>query len=288
MISPHRSRKPAAAFAGCTGEWGSPQQLLPRLHTHRDACRRRQPWGAHRDGLSVPPPTLRLPSCGRGASLAAELTCAPAGVRRLMAQRALRAPPAQKLPPENQRRPRRGPSPTLLTGQLLPAVPDPRLGGKISPSSRPARDGSTWRWSSICARAASSVGVWPITCVRIWSRTRSAKPSKLAPPPTPSSTAIAAANTAALPSAPPSPRLACARACPAALTAYDNAWPEVASSAPSNTKWLQGGLASLKTRAMPASNSSEYIDGCYNFPPQTRLLGYQTPNQFEAKIHSAN
>jgi len=32
----------------------------------------------------------------------------------------------------------------------------------------------------------------------------------------------------------------------------------------------------------------EYIDGYYNTHRKHSSLGYQTPTQFEAKIHSAN
>ena len=109
-----------------------------------------------------------------------DVICAPARIRRIMAQRGLRAlQPKTFLPKTSDGRADK-PSPNLLSGQPLPAAPNRAWAGAL-PSSRPVRDGSTSPSSSTSAHAASSVGAWPTTCARISSSMRSTKLSKHAP-----------------------------------------------------------------------------------------------------------
>jgi putative transposase len=66
---------------------------------------------------------------------------------------------------------------------------------------------------------------------------------------------------------------------------YDNAWTE-SFIGTLKREMLQGGCFENANDAR--IEIFEYIDGYYNTHRKHSSLGYQTPSQFEAEIHSAN
>ncbi len=212
------------------------------------------------------------------------LTCAPARVRRLMAQRALRAlQPKNFLPKTSDGRADK-PSPNLLTGQLLPAVPDRAWAGDITfiPTS------TGWLYLAVvidlCSRRI--VG-WSLAdhlrsdlvldALRQALHTRSAKDA-----------IFHSDRGSQYGSAPFRKALAKAglrQSMSARANPYDNAWTESFIGTLKH-EMLQGGC--FENASDARIELFEYIDGYYNTHRKHSSLGYQTPNQFEAKIHSAN
>lgn len=91
------------------------------------------------------------------------ITCAPARVRRLMAERGLKAIQPKTFVPKTSDGRADKPSPNLIAGKELPTGRT-KSGRATSPSFPPPPDGFTSRWSSTSARAASPAGRWPATC----------------------------------------------------------------------------------------------------------------------------
>ena len=65
---------------------------------------------------------------------------------------------------------------------------------------------------------------------------------------------------------------------------YDNAWTE-SFIGTLKLEMLQDGC--FENAADARTEIFEYIEGYYNTHRKHSALGYQTPNQFEAQIHSA-
>jgi len=66
---------------------------------------------------------------------------------------------------------------------------------------------------------------------------------------------------------------------------YENAWTE-SFIGTLKLEMLQDGCFENSDDAR--TEIFEYIEGYYNTHRKHSALGYQTPNQFEAQIHSAN
>jgi transposase InsO family protein len=220
-----------------------------------------------------------------GAELAARgVTCAPARIRRLMAQRALRAlQPKNFLPKTSDGRADK-PSPNLLAGQPLPDALNRVWAGDITfiPTS------SGWLYLAViidlCSRRI--VG-WSLAdhlrsdlvlaALHQALQTRSVKHtifhsdrgSQYA-----SSlfrTALAQAGLRQSMSARANP--------------YHNAWTESFIGTLKH-EMLQGGC--FDNAADAQTEIFEYIEGYYNTHRIHSALGYKTPSQFEASIHSLN
>ena len=212
------------------------------------------------------------------------VTCAPARVRRLMAQRALRAlQPKNFLPKTSDGRADK-PSANLLSGQPLPAAPNQAWAGDITfiPTS------TGWLYLAVvidlCSRRI--VG-WSLAdhmrsdlvldALRQALQTRSAKEA-----------IFHSDRGSQYGSAPFRKALAKAglrQSMSARANPYDNAWTESFIGTLKH-EMLQGGCFENANDAR--LEIFEYIDGYYNTHRKHSSLGYQTPNQFEAKTHSAN
>lgn len=212
------------------------------------------------------------------------VTCAPARVRRLMTQRALHAiQPKNFLPKTSDGRADK-PSPNLLGGQPLPEVPDRAWAGDITfiPTS------SGWLYLAVvidlCSRRV--VG-WSLAdhmrsdlvldALRQALQTRSTE-----------GTIFHSDRGSQYGSAPFRAALAKAglsQSMSARANPYDNAWTE-SFIGTLKREMLQGGCFEDANDAR--IEIFEYIEGYYNTHRKHSSLGYKTPSQFEAKIHSAN
>jgi putative transposase len=212
------------------------------------------------------------------------VTCAPARVRRLMAQRALHAlQPKNFLPKTSDGRADK-PSPHLLCGQPLPEVPDQTWAGDITfiPTS------AGWLYLAVvidlCSRRI--VG-WSLAdhlrsdlvvdALRQALQTRPANATIFH-----SDRGSQYGSTLF--------RQALAKAglrqsMSARANPYDNAWTESFIGTLKH-EMLQGGC--FENASDARIEIFEYIDGYYNTHRKHSALGYQTPIQFEAQIHSAN
>ena len=212
------------------------------------------------------------------------VTCAPARIRRLMAQRALRAlQPKNFLPKTSDGRADK-PSANLLSGQPLPAVPNQAWAGDITFIPVNGR----WLYLAVvidlCSRRI--VG-WSLAdhmrsdlvldALRQALQTRSAKDA-----------IFHSDRGSQYGSAPFRAALAKAglrQSMSARANPYDNAWTESFIGTLKH-EMLQGGC--FENASDACIEIFEYIDGYYNTHRKHSSLGYQTPTQFEAKIHSAN
>jgi len=212
------------------------------------------------------------------------VTCAPARIRRLMAQRALRAlQPKNFLPKTSDGRADK-PSANLLSGQPLPAVPNQAWAGDITFIPVNGR----WLYLAVvidlCSRRI--VG-WSLAdhmrsdlvldALRQALQTRSAKDA-----------IFHSDRGSQYGSAPFRAALAKAglrQSMSARANPYDNAWTESFIGTLKH-EMLQGGC--FENASDARIEIFEYIDGYYNTHRKHSSLGYQTPTQFEAKIHSAN
>ena len=212
------------------------------------------------------------------------VTCAPARVRRLMAQRALHAlQPKNFLPKTSDGRADK-PSANLLCGQPLPAVPNQAWAGDITfiPTS------TGWLYLAVvidlCSRRI--VG-WSLAdhmrSDLVLDALRQALQTR------PSKDAIFHSDRGSqYGSAPFRKALAKAglrQSMSARANPYDNAWTESFIGTLKH-EMLQGGC--FENASDARIEIFEYIDGYYNTHRKHSALGYKTPNQFEAKIHSAN
>ena len=212
------------------------------------------------------------------------VTCAPARVRRLMAQRALHALQPKNFVPKTSDGRADKPSANLLCDQPLPEVPDQAWAGDIT--FIPTRTG--WLYLAVvidlCSRRI--VG-WSLAdhmrsdlvldALRQALQTRSANATIFHSDrgsqygSTLFRRALAQAGLRQSMSARANP--------------YDNAWTESFIGTLKH-EMLQGGC--FENASDARIEIFEYIDGYYNTHRKHSALGYRTPIQFEAQIHSTN
>jgi putative transposase len=212
------------------------------------------------------------------------VTCAPARVRRLMAQRALHAlQPKNFLPKTSDGRADK-PSANLLCGQPLPQAPDQVWAGDITfiPTS------TGWLYLAVvidlCSRRI--VG-WSLADHMRSDLVLDALRQALQTRPTHG--AIFHSDRGSQYGSTPF-RKALAKAglrqsMSARANPYHNAWTESFIGTLKH-EMLQGGC--FENASDARIEIFEYINGYYNTHRKHSALGYQTPSQFEAKIHSAN
>jgi putative transposase len=212
------------------------------------------------------------------------VTCAPARVRRLMAQRSLRALQPKNFVPKTSDGRADKPSPNLLTDQPLPAVPDRAWAGDITfiPTS------TGWLYLAVvidlCSRRV--VG-WSLAEHMRSDLVLDALQQALQTRPT-EDTIFHSDRGSQYGSAPFRKALAKAglrQSMSARANPYDNAWTESFIGTLKH-EMLQGGCFENATDAR--TEIFEYIEGYYNTHRKHSALGYKTPSQFEAHIHSLN
>jgi transposase InsO family protein len=212
------------------------------------------------------------------------VTCAPARIRRLMTQRALQAIQPKKFVPKTSDGRADKPSPNLLSGNPLPDVPDLAWAGDITfiPSS------TGWLYLAVvidlCSRRI--VG-WSLAdhmrsdlvldALRQALQTRTTKLTIFHSDrgsqygSTPFRRALAQAGLRQSMSARANP--------------YENAWTE-SFIGTLKLEMLQDGC--FENASDARTEIFEYIEGYYNTHRKHSAIGYQTPVQFEAQLHSTN
>ena len=212
------------------------------------------------------------------------VTCATARIRRIMAQRALRAiQPKTFLPKTSDGRADK-PSPNLIAGQPLPKAPDRTWAGDITfiPT------GAGWLYLAVvidlCSRrvigwslAAHMRSDLVLDALLQALQTRAAsgvifhsdRGSQYGS--TPFRKALAQAGLRQSMSARANP--------------YDNAWTE-SFIGTLKLEMLQDGC--FENAGDAQTEIFDYIEGYYNTHRKHSALGYKTPSQFEAHIHSTN
>jgi len=208
--------------------------------------------------------------------------CAPARIRRLMAQRGLRAIQPKNFIPKTSDGRADKPSPNLLSGQPLPAAPDRAWAGDITfiPTS------AGWLYLAVVIDLYSRriVG-WSLAdhmrsdlVLAALSQallTRSAK-----------GTIFHSDRGSQYGSTPFRKTLAKAglqQSMSARANPYDNAWTE-SFMGTLKREMLQGGC--FDTAADARTEIFEYIEGYYNTHRKHSSIGYKTPIQFEAHLQS--
>ena len=213
-----------------------------------------------------------------------EVTCAPARIRRLMAQRSLRALQPKNFVPKTSDGRADKPSPNLLADQPLPVVPDRAWAGDIT--FIPTNAG--WLYLAVvidlCSRRI--VG-WSLAdhlrsdlvldALQQALHTRGVDQTIF------HSDRGSQYGSAAF-------RKALAKAglrqsMSRRANPYDNAWTESFIGTLKH-EMLQGGC--FETAADARTEIFEYIEGYYNTHRKHSALGYKTPLQFESLIHSKN
>jgi transposase InsO family protein len=212
------------------------------------------------------------------------VTCAPARIRRIMAQRALRAiQPKTYIPKTSDGRADK-PSPNLISGLPLPEAPDRAWAGDITfiPT------GAGWLYLAVvidlCSRrvvgwslAAHMRSDLVLDALLQAIQTRAAsgvifhsdRGSQYGS--TPFRKALAQAGLRQSMSARANP--------------YDNAWTE-SFIGTLKLEMLQDGC--FENAGDAQTEIFDYIEGYYNTHRKHSALGYKTPSQFEAQIHSTN
>jgi len=212
------------------------------------------------------------------------VTCAPARIRRLMAQRALHALQPKNFVPKTSDGRADKPSPNLLSDQPLPAVPDCAWAGDITfiPTS------AGWLYLAVvidlCSRRI--VG-WSLADHLRSDLVLDALNQAIQTRPV-NRTIFHSDRGSQYGSAPFRKALATAglrQSMSARANPYDNAWTESFIGTLKH-EMLQGGCFDNATDAR--TEIFEYIEGYYNTHRKHSSIGYKTPNQFEAQIHSAN
>jgi putative transposase len=212
------------------------------------------------------------------------VTCAPARVRRLMAQRALHAlQPKNFLPKTSDGRADK-PSANLLCDQPLPELPNHAWAGDIT--FIPVN--GSWLYLAVvidlCSRRI--VG-WSLANHMRSDLVLAALHQALQTRPA-NDTIFHSDRGSQYGSTPFRQALAKAglrQSMSARANPYDNAWTESFIGTLKH-EMLQGGCFENANDAR--IEIFEYIEGYYNTHRKHSALGYQTPCQFEAKIHSAN
>ncbi len=212
------------------------------------------------------------------------VTCAPARIRRLMAQRSLRALQPKNFVPKTSDGRADKPSPNLLTGQPSPAVPDHAWAGDIT--FIPTRKG--WLYLAVvidlCSRRI--VG-WSLKDHMRSDLVLDALHQALQTRPA-ADTIFHSDRGSQYGSAPFRKALAKAglrQSMSARANPYDNAWTESFIGTLKH-EMLQGGCFENATDAR--TEIFEYIEGYYTPRRKHSSLGYKSPSQFEAQIHSIN
>jgi putative transposase len=212
------------------------------------------------------------------------VTCAPARIRRLMAQRALHALQPKTFVPKTSDGRADKPSPNLLSGKPLPEVPDRAWAGDITfiPTSAGwlylavvidlcSRRIVGWsladhlRSDLVLAALHQALQTRPVDRTIFHSDRGSQYGS------TPFRNALAKAGLRQSMSARANP--------------YDNAWTESFIGTLKH-EMLQGGC--FQNAGDAQIEIFDYIEGYYNTHRKHSSIGYKTPSQFEAQIHSAN
>jgi transposase InsO family protein len=212
------------------------------------------------------------------------VTCAPARIRRLMAQRSLRAlQPKNFLPKTSDGRADK-PSPNLLAGQPLPEAPDRAWAGDITfiPTS------TGWLYLAVvidlCSRRVVGWSLQDhmrsdlvLNALRQALQTRHASHAIF------HSDRGSQYGSALFRNA--LTKAGLRQSMSGRANPYDNAWTESFFGTLKH-EMLQGGCFEDATDAR--TEIFEYIEGYYNTHRKHSSLGYQTPSQFEARIHSTN
>jgi putative transposase len=211
------------------------------------------------------------------------VVCAPARIRRIMAQRGLRALQPKTFVPRTSDGRADKPSPNLLTQQPFPTAPNQVWVGDIT--YIPTATG--WLYLAIvidlCSRRILGWSLAPhlrselvVAALRQALQTRpgrgtifhSDRGSQYG------STAFRQALAAA----------GLRQSMSARANPYDNAWAE-SFIGTLKLEMLQGGVFQEPLDAH--TEIFDFIDGYYNTHRKHSSLGYQTPNQFEAHLHAA-
>jgi putative transposase len=212
------------------------------------------------------------------------VTCAPARVRRLMAQRGLRALQPKNFVPKTSDGRADKPSPNLLCGQPLPAAPDQTWAGDITfiPTS------AGWLYLAVvidlCSRRV--VG-WSLAdhlrsdlvvdALRQALQTRPANATIFHSDRGSQYGSTLFRNALA--------KAGLRQSMSARANPYENAWTESFIGTLKH-EMLQGGC--FENASDARLEIFEYIEGYYNTHRKHSSIGYKTPIQFEAQIHSAN
>jgi transposase InsO family protein len=212
------------------------------------------------------------------------VTCAPARIRRIMAQRALRAIQPKTFIPKTSDGRADKPSPNLIAGQPLPKALNRAWAGDITfiPT------GAGWLYLAVvidlCSRrvigwslAAHMRSDLVLDALLQALQTRAAsgvifhsdRGSQYGS--TPFRKALAQAGLRQSMSARANP--------------YDNAWTE-SFIGTLKLEMLQDGC--FENAGDAQTEIFDYIEGYYNTHRKHSALGYKTPSQFEAQIHSTN
>jgi transposase InsO family protein len=221
--------------------------------------------------------------------IAAELAdrgvpCAPARIRRLMAQRGLQAIAPKTFVPKTSDGRADKPSPNLLASQPLPTVPDRVWAGDITfiPTS------AGWLYLAVvidlCSRRI--VG-WSLADHLRSDLVLAALDQALQTRPV-HQTIFHSDRGSQYGSTPFRRALTKAglrQSMSARANPYDNAWTE-SFIGTLKLEMLQDGC--FENAADARLEIFDYIEGYYNTHRKHSALGYQTPNQFEAHIHSTN
>jgi transposase InsO family protein len=212
------------------------------------------------------------------------VTCAPARVRRLMAQRGLHAIQPRKFVPRTSDGRADMPSPNLLSGQPLPATPDGVWAGDITfiPTSQ------GWLYLAVvidlCSRRI--VG-WSLAdhmrSDLVLAALDQALQTRLAKHTIFHSDRGSQYGSACFRSA--LARAGLHQSMSARANPYDNAWTE-SFIGTLKLEMLADGCFENASDAQ--IEIFEYIEGYYNTHRKHSALGYQTPAQFEANLHSVN
>lgn len=210
--------------------------------------------------------------------------CAPARIRRIMAQRSLRAIQPKTFVPKTSDGRADKPSPNLISGSPLPNLPDVAWAGDITfiPTS------AGWLYLAViidlCSRRV--VG-WNLADHMRSDLVLNALHQALSTRPTNRTifhsdrgsqygcTAFRRALTKA----------GLRQSMSARANPYENAWTE-SFIGTLKLEMLQDGC--FENAADAQTEIFEYIEGYYNTHRKHSALGYKTPNEFEAQIHSLN
>ena len=210
--------------------------------------------------------------------------CAPARIRRIMAQRALHAIQPKTFVPKTSDGRADKPSPNLISGMPLPDAPDRAWAGDIT--FIPTSDG--WLYLAVvidlCSRRV--VG-WNLAnhmrCDLVLDALLQALETR------PANGAIFHSDRGSQYGSTPF-RKALAKAglrqsMSTRANPYDNAWTE-SFIGTLKLEMLQDGC--FENAGDAQTEIFDYIEGYYNTHRKHSAIGYKTPSQFEAQIHSAN
>ena len=221
---------------------------------------------------------LREELCDRG------VTCAPARIRRLMAQRALRAIAPNKFIPKTSDGRADKPSPNLLSGEPMPVALDSVWAGDIT--FIPTSNG--WLYLAVvidlCSRRIVGWSLGDhmrselvLAALNQALQTRSAERTIF------HSDRGSQYGSACFRSA--LAKAGLRQSMSARANPYENAWTE-SFIGTLKLEMLQDGC--FQNASDARTEIFEYIDGYYNTQRKHSALDYQTPAQFEAKLHSTN